>query len=58
MKYNDFAHTFPFCLNVYMVDKKNGFARQNWYLDDTTYMQQAMKFAFIKKNTYCEKVNS
>ena len=25
MKYNDFAHTFPFCLNVYMVDKKNCF---------------------------------
>ena len=22
MKYNDFAHTFPFCLYVYMVDKK------------------------------------
>ena len=26
MKCNDFAHTFPFCLNVYMFDKKNCFA--------------------------------
>ena len=57
MKYNDFAHTFPFCLNVYMVDKKIVF-KTKLVSRRHHLLQQAMKFAFIKKNTYCEKVNS
>ena len=50
MKCNDFAHTFPFCLNVYMFDKKkNCFARQNWYLDDTTYCSKQWNLHSLKK---------
>ena len=58
MKYNDFAHTFPFCLNVYMVDKKKIVLQDKVISRRHHLLQQAMKFAFTKKYTYCEKVNS